>query len=120
MRAERFLHLNFNRLKRRIKVFDSARALLWVLSSTLVGLLIIAAIDHAWPLGAGARRAAFLLLVVGAALAAARWLVVPLCRSISDTYVARLLEKEHPEFKNSLFTFVDFHADARRRGSIPD
>jgi hypothetical protein len=88
----------------------AARAL-WATSAAVAALTVFLAADAASGWAEGRRLAVYLVIalasgtaVVGLALAA--WLRIP-----SPFYVARLIERRHPELKNALITYVELESD---------
>jgi len=120
MRAGRFLHFSLNRVKAKIKLVEAGAALLWILAAVAAWLLVIAAIDQARPMSTASRQTLTIILVALTAVAVVIWILVPLARRISDLYAASLIEHHHPEFKNSLISFLELEAaDDIKTGSGP-
>jgi len=93
---------------------------LWATSAAVAALTVFLAADAASGWAEGRRLAVYLVVAAAsgtavAGLALAAWLRIP-----SPLYVARLIERYHPELKNALITFVELESDppaSRRAGT---
>lgn len=103
-REEMFYSYALRMTKRRIRLMDLASSLLLMAAAGMVMLLVAVILDHASSdgLSASARRIfRWLFILVEAALLG--WLIVrPLLRRLNDLYVARLIERANPSFRNDL------------------
>ncbi|MGB2819898.1 MAG: hypothetical protein WBF17_02880, partial [Phycisphaerae bacterium] len=111
--SELFIEYSLRMTKGRIRLIALASASLLVLAVAAVYLLGIVVADHFVPRGlpAGARNLGlWVFWLLEAALIA--WKVVaPLVRRINDLYVARLIEKAHPDFRNDLTAALQLSGD---------
>jgi hypothetical protein len=102
--SELFIEYSLRMTKGRIRLIGLASAGLLILAVAAVYLLGIIVADHFVPgglPGAFRRLGLWLFLAVEAALIL--WKIsIPLARRINDLYVARLIERAHPEFRNDL------------------
>ena len=102
--SELFIEYALRMTKSRIRFVALASAVLVMLAVAAAFFFFIVLADHvlAGGLPSGARSVLrwLFILLEGALLATA--VVVPLVRRINDLYVARLIEKAHPAFRNDL------------------
>lgn len=102
---------------RRVSI--GATVVLWVALSAALLLAFVVA-DHYVPggvpglAGTGVR----VLFVLGTAAAIVWAVVLPLIRRISDLYAARLIEKNHPEFNNTIVGALQLAGREELAGSI--
>lgn len=87
---------------------------------TLVYVLLFVIADH--QLQAGVPAAVRAIVVGLYYLSATAWLasalITPLLRHINDAYVARLIERSHPEFRNSVISAVQLARHEELPGTI--
>ncbi|HAU38514.1 MAG TPA: hypothetical protein DCX07_12465, partial [Phycisphaerales bacterium] len=118
--SELFLEYALRMTKHRLRMVGMASAVLLVLAVATGMLLAIVVADHFVPggLSAGARTALrWLFLLTTGALTA--WTILyPLARRINDLYVARMIERAHPEFRNDLTASLQLAGDARVSGTL--
>ena len=91
---------------------------LWATSAAVAALTIFLAADAASGWAEGRRLAVYLVIFLAsgtavAGLAWAAWLRIP-----SPLYVARLIERHHPELKNALITFVELESGPAEDPSV--
>ena len=118
--AEVAVHTALMNTKRRSKLVSLGAAAGVGLAGTLLYLLLFVIADHRWTGGVpgGLRIAALATYAAGVAV----WLVIagllPLLRRISDLYAARLIERSHPEFYNSLIGALQIAEHTELPGSV--
>ncbi|MEP0844480.1 MAG: hypothetical protein HRF43_17415 [Phycisphaerae bacterium] len=118
--GEHTFRLALHLTKRRLKGVWAAVAVgLWVLG-TLLYVAVFVVGDHGLSRGVPAPAAAVLRLLYW--VSTAGWFIVsilvPLIRRIHDLYAARLIERSHPEFRNTLVDAVQLVPRAELPGSV--
>ena len=100
---ELFIEYALRRTKGRLKLIGFVHAALLILAAGLLYVLGVVVADHvSGGLGTTARAAARWLLAACVAALSLWMVVVPLARRMNDLYVARIIERAHPEFRNDL------------------
>ncbi len=107
-----------DRIRRTVALWTLARGYLWVV--LLVAVLVFGGVlaDHAFVLQKWGRLAffrAFLFSLAAAALAAT---LFPLLRRVSRLYVARRMEEQRPELRNSLISYLQCRQDPSIPGEV--
>lgn len=98
---------SLNAVRTRIRRVQAARAALIVATVMLGGLVVMMAVDHAFPaLPKAARWAMFTGWILGLGLAG-RFGLAPMGRPIGLVQVARWLEVRHPEIEERLSTVLE-------------
>ena len=113
---EQYIDHQLDQARARIKLTDLLTSLV-ILVAGLLGLLFLEVVlDHIFGLPVWVRR---LILIVGGAATAyfvfAR-IVRPLLGKVNGLYAARMIEEEHPGFKNSLISYLELR---RTKGKMP-
>ncbi|MFP4140683.1 MAG: hypothetical protein ACLFVY_08975, partial [Phycisphaerae bacterium] len=113
--SELFIEYALRMTKGRIRLVSAATAMLTVVAAAAAFLLVMVAADHfvaggLSPTVATVLRVLFVLTELGLLAAL---VVVPLVRKINNLYVARLIERSHPEFRNDLVSALQLEGDAR-------
>ena len=118
--SELFIEYSIRMTKGRIRLIALASAVLLAMAIAAVYLLGVIVADHFSVTGGlppvALKAGLVLFLALQAALAVWR-IVIPLARRINDLYVARLIEKAHPDFRNDLTAALQLF---RRRAGEPD
>ncbi|MFP4053304.1 MAG: hypothetical protein ACLFV7_05505 [Phycisphaerae bacterium] len=111
--SELFIEYALRMTKGRIRLISVATAVLTVVAAGVAMLLLMIAADHFTPGGlspaaATAFRVAFMLVELALI---AMLVAMPLAQRINDLYVARLIEKSHPDFRNDLTSALQLAGD---------
>ncbi len=109
LKPEAFVEAQLARARRRIRLFDTATALLGLAVLTLIYGLGMVLLDRSLDLSPLTRQLAFggyVLLALGYLGFA---LIRPLCRKVNPYYAALRVEETLPEAKNSVVNWLDLH-----------
>jgi len=111
--SELFIEYALRRTKGRFRSLALGAAVLLMSATASLFLLAAVAADHVLPggLGAPARMLLRWCLVLGELAIAVLLLVRPLVGRINNLYVARVIEKAHPEFRNDLTAALELSDD---------
>lgn len=103
-----------NRTRQQVRLVELATVVAGWLVGTLGLLLTAALIDH-WlvPLGAFGRWGMLLVLVVGSAAYAWKFVLPLALKRINPLYAAQAIEHAQPSLKNSLINFLLLRGDSR-------
>ena len=109
---DRFIEQQLDKTSSQVKLTDLLSAVMVLAGGVLVGLLVLAVIDH-WIFGFAlwGRWLALLALVAGVLGYVGLVLVPSLFRHVNPAYAARTIEQSEPSLKNSLINFLLFRAD---------
>ena len=103
-----YLDYSIRTIKLRVKVLEALRGLTIVAGCFLGYLLVMVAADQLLGgLGKGVRLFGVYGILLLSGVLFLLLVAVPLARRLNDLYAARLIEREHPEFKNSLITALE-------------
>ena len=104
-----FIDSRLQRTSFHLKTIDFASGLIWLGLVVFGTLLAIVLVDH-WVVGLGfwARIAALVGLIASALFVSIRYIALPMMRAINPEYAALAVEQSHPDFKNSLISFLFF------------
>jgi hypothetical protein len=111
---EAFVEKELRRVRRRIRLLDSAMVLLGLVVVTLAWTLVVTLCERLLGLSSTARMAAWIVYGIAAALYLGRALVGPLCRRVNPYFAARRIEQTLPDAKNSIINWLDL-----RRQKLP-
>jgi len=101
--SELFIEYALRRTKGRVKVIGFVHAALLILAAVVLYVLGAVVADHVSGGLATGTRAAARWVLAACVTGLAGWMIVaPLLRRINDLYVARMIERAHPEFRNDL------------------
>ena len=114
MKHEEFLQELLQRTKRRLKLMELGAGAVTFLAVLVASLTLGVILDHAFALPKVARWAILLALDAGIAIALLA-AVVFLLRRLNDVFIAKLIEKLSPGFRNTLVASIE----ARRLPDIP-
>jgi len=111
--SELFIEYALRMTKGRFRSLALGTAVLLMAATTALFLLGAVAADHVLSggLSASARMVLRWFLVTGELAIAILLLARPLVRRINNLYVARLIEKAHPEFRNDLTAALELSDD---------
>ncbi len=118
--SELFVQYAMRLTKNRLRVVELGSALL-ATGAALVGeMLVLVWLDHGLEgglssVGLALGRWAMLVTVVGML---AMWVVRPVLWRINDLYIARLIERAHPQFRNDLTAALQLGHDERVRQRV--
>ena len=122
--SELFLEYALRMTKSRLRIVGFFSAALLILTTAAAMILLIVVGDHVFTGGLPlwARHLLRWTLVLGL-LALIVWtIVIPLARRINDLYVARIIEKANPEFRNDLTAALqltnDPHAHVAAKAAV--
>ncbi|MFB3894563.1 MAG: DUF4175 family protein, partial [Phycisphaerae bacterium] len=113
--SDLFIEYALRMTKGRLRFVGLASALLLMLAIAVAMVLAMVVGDHLISKGMPRGLMAllrWLLILIEAGLAGAM-IFAPLARRINDLYVARLIEKKHPEFRNDLTAALQLDGDSR-------
>ena len=114
MKYEEFLNDLLSRTKRRVKMMELGAGLVVSLALLVVFVTLAVILDHTVALPKTARWT--VLLTLNGAVALVLILAgVFVLRRLSSLYAARLIEKNYPEFRNTLISYLE----ARDLADIP-
>ncbi|MCD4823907.1 MAG: hypothetical protein K8S55_04825, partial [Phycisphaerae bacterium] len=110
---EMFFRYALRMTRRRVRLVDIVSAMLLMLAVALCGLLAMVVCDH---LATGGLSSQARCLMRWGVLAAAGVLgvftiLLPLLKRLSDLYVARMIEKAYPAFRNDLTAAIQLDRD---------
>ncbi|RPI63291.1 MAG: hypothetical protein EHM48_02735, partial [Planctomycetaceae bacterium] len=119
--SDLFIEYALRMTKGRIRLVSQASAVLLMLAVAATMLLAMVLADHLIPHGLSdtARLVLRWLIVAVEVAMGIVMIILPLGRRISDLYVARLIEKAHPAFRNDLTAALLLEKDANtHRGPL--
>jgi hypothetical protein len=111
---EAFVDKELRRVRRRIRLLDSAMVVLGFVVATLAWTLGVTMFDRLVGLSDTARIAAWGMYGIAAAVYLGRALVGPLCHRVNPYFAARQIEQTVPDAKNSIINWLDL-----RRQKLP-
>jgi hypothetical protein len=104
---DQFVLQQVNRARRHLRMIELGAALMALVAGVLVGLLLLAVVDHwVWSFGPVTRWLALIGLAIAAGLYAWRFVLPPLIHSVNPLYAARAIERNEASLKNSLVNFL--------------
>ncbi|MHC4984401.1 MAG: hypothetical protein ACYTF6_14690, partial [Planctomycetota bacterium] len=113
--SELFLEYALRMTKGRLRLVGLASALLVMLAVAVLFFLLAVVADHvvADGLPVGVRTALRWALVAVQACLLVGTIIYPFARRLNDLYVARIIEKAHPEFRNDLTAAIELTQSAQ-------
>ncbi|RME82612.1 MAG: hypothetical protein D6785_07660, partial [Planctomycetota bacterium] len=105
---EKLIRQRLNEGKRLFRSFTFGFGFLLFLNLLVLSIFVELILDQALDLGSITRLIWLNSSLIIGILVLFSFVLLPWFRKINDLYIARLMERKYPQFKDSLSTYVDF------------